>query len=42
MGVAKCHLDALVAEPSLGLWASGKVARWMEERIERKVWPQRG
>ncbi len=28
--------------PDGGLWTSGKVARWMAERIGRKVWPQRG
>ncbi len=28
--------------PYGGLWTSAKVARWIEERVGRKVWPQRG
>ncbi|HVP68507.1 MAG TPA: winged helix-turn-helix domain-containing protein [Anaeromyxobacteraceae bacterium] len=28
--------------PYGGLWTSAKVARWMEERLGQKVWPQRG
>jgi len=28
--------------PYGGLWTSAKVARWIEERLGRKVWPQRG
>ena len=36
-------LEAL-AKPSPygGLWSSAKVARWIGERLGRKVWPQRG
>lgn len=28
--------------PYGGLWSSAKVARWIGERLGRKVWPQRG
>jgi len=28
--------------PYGGLWTSAKVARWIGERLGRKVWPQRG
>lgn len=28
--------------PYGGLWSSAKVARWIGERVGRKVWPQRG
>lgn len=38
------ELLAALAKPSPygGLWTSAKVARWIEERLGRKVWPQRG
>ena len=38
------ELLAALAKPSLygGLWTSAKVARWIGERLGRKVWPQRG
>jgi len=38
------ELLAALAKPSPygGLWKSAKVARWIGERLGRKVWPQRG
>ena len=38
------ELLAALSKPSPygGLWTSAKVARWMGERLGRKVWPQRG
>ena len=38
------ELLAALAKPSPygGLWSSAKVARWIGEKLGRKVWPQRG
>ena len=35
--------DALAEPPAEGgLWTGPKVAAWMSQRLDRKVWPQRG
>lgn len=46
IGLSEAQRQELLAAlgnpaPYGGLWSSAKVARWIGEKLGRKVWPQR-